>query len=57
MTEVRSRSDRNIERLLLRFGLSQMPNPIQDSLIVYYGDTKQYTEEFTNLTKAFYLNM
>lgn len=57
MTEVRSRSDRNIERLLLRFGMSQMPSPIQDSLIVYFGDTKQYTEEFTTLTKAFYFNI
>jgi len=56
-TEVRSRSERNIERLLLRFGLSQVFNPTEDALVVYQGETKQYTEEFINLTKAFYLNL
>ena len=57
LTEVRSRPNKTIERLLIRLGLSQINEPIQDNLIVYHDDSKHYSPQFIELTKAFYLNM
>lgn len=57
LTEVRSRPDRNIERLLIRLGSVQLKEPAMDTLVVYHDDSKNYSLQFIELTKEFYLNM
>jgi len=57
LTEVRSRPDRNIERLLIRLGSVKLKEPAMDTLVVYHDDSKNYSPQFIELTKEFYLNM
>ena len=58
MTEVRSRENKNIERLLLRFRHGHGSAFDQDELIIYNGvGVKDYSDEFQALTKEFYLFM
>jgi len=58
MTEVRSRENKNIERLLLRFRHGHSSAFDQDELIIYNGvGVKDYSDEFQALTKEFYLFM
>ena len=58
MTEVRSRENKRIERLLLRFKHGESPEYVKDELIIYQGaGVKDYAEEFKALTKEFYLFM
>lgn len=57
-TEVRSRLDKNIERLLMRFEAKYRSAHTTDELIIY-NSTKShdYTQHFIGLTKDFYLFM
>lgn len=58
MTVVRSRENKNIERLLLRFRHGHSLAFDQDKLIIYKGiGVKDYSDEFQALTKEFYLFM
>jgi len=56
MTEVRSRINKGIERLLLRFKHGVTSDFVRDEFVIYQGNgAKDYSEEFTSLTKDFYL--
>jgi tRNA1Val (adenine37-N6)-methyltransferase len=56
MTEVRSRENKGIERLLLRFKHGESPEFVKDELIIYQGTgVKDYSEEFKGMTREFYL--
>ncbi|MBC7885733.1 MAG: methyltransferase [Saprospiraceae bacterium] len=58
MTSVRSRQDKQIERILLRFGWKRITNINEKELIVYSGQAaNDYTADFIEITKIFYLNM
>ena len=56
ITEVKSKEHKNIERLLLRFGLHEVEVIQNDALIIYASDAaNSYTPAYVALTKAFYL--
>ena len=55
MCEIRSQADGKVERLLLE--LSKTKSEAKNSDIVIYKSEKVYSDEFTKLTKDFYLNM
>ncbi len=55
-TDVRPRTDKNIERLLLQFELTERA-PERDELILLEGASdRDYSEAYKNLTKDFYIN-
>lgn len=56
ITEVRSKTDKPVERLLMQFQRNARPL-IQDSLVVQREERNDWTEEYIKLTGAFYLNM
>tara|TARA_B100000497_G_C7682931_1_gene413379 strand:+ start:1344 stop:2066 length:723 start_codon:yes stop_codon:yes gene_type:complete len=56
-TEVKSRIKGNVERLLLQFSKVQSKGLKEDELIIYKSDSKDYTNDFIELTKDFYLKM
>ncbi|MDY4595391.1 MAG: tRNA1(Val) (adenine(37)-N6)-methyltransferase [[Pasteurella] aerogenes] len=51
--EVITKQGKTPQRLLLTFGLT--PKPVQRSQLCIYNAENQYTDEFIQLTKAFYL--
>ncbi len=56
MTEVQSRENKSIERLLLRFKHGESSDFDKDELIIYQGEgVKDYSDEFKAFTKEFYL--
>lgn len=56
ITEVRSRVNKKVERVLIRLGHKTLFPPNKDELIIHDGPgPKDYTEEFKNLTKEFYI--
>lgn len=58
MTEVRPRIDKNIERLLIRFGMKYNGEKTVSQLIMHKSwDANDYTDEVVALTKDFYLFM
>lgn len=52
--EVRSRKDKQIERLLLQFELSEKPLTVAELVILENFDDRIYSEAYKELTKAFY---
>ena len=57
MTEVRSKTGKPIERLLMEFS-PQMPDQIeQTNLVIQHEGTNNWTEEYKSLTGDFYLSM
>ena len=56
ITEVKSRPDRPIERLLIRLSDYKNDDIIKDQLIIYKGQgPNNYTLDFSTLTRDFYL--
>lgn len=56
MTELRPRPDRNIERLVLRFGKTPSTDVITDGLVMYKDESSsEYSDQYTILTKDYYL--
>ena len=55
-TEVLPTKSKNVERLLLQFEL-ESKDMITDSLVIQEGGRNEFTKEYIELTKAFYLNM
>jgi len=55
MTSVRTRADKPIERLLLEFELQE--SACNEDSICIYEDETTYTDAYTKLTEAYYLNM
>lgn len=56
ITEVRPKADKPIERLLLEFTRKEV-EPQLDELVIQYDGRNQYTEDYIELTKDFYLFM
>ena len=56
MTEVKPKHDKSVERLLLQFELTDKPL-IKDELVIQYEKRNDFTEEYIELTKDFYLKM
>lgn len=52
--EVRSRKDKQIERLLLQFELNEKPLTVAELVILENFDDRIYSEAYKELTKAFY---
>lgn len=58
ITEVKSKEDKPIERLLIRLGYKIHQNVVQDQLVIYQSDkANDYTLDFVALTKEFYMFM
>ncbi len=57
ITEVKSRSDSGIERLLMQFEKRECAQAQKEELVIYQQKEKNYTEDYIDLTKDFYLNM
>lgn len=55
ITEVRPRLTKSIERLLIEFTRVEHEKE-EKEIVIYYENSKDYTDEFKNLTKAFYLH-
>ena len=56
ITEVKSKADKPVERLLLQF--EKEPKPlVTDELIIQFEKRNDYTEDYIKLTKDFYLKM
>lgn len=56
VTEVKSKHDKSVERLLLEFGKTNVSN-ISDTLVIQYEKRNDYTADYIALTKDFYLKM
>ncbi len=56
ITEVYPKADKQIERLLMRFGKKEIALT-KDQLIIQKEKRNDYTDEYVELTKEFYLNM
>lgn len=57
ITEVKSRPHQPTERLLMQFEKFATDNPVVDELVIYQQQGADYSPEYINLTKAFYLKM
>lgn len=58
VTEVKSKEDKPVERLLIRLSYKVQANAIDNQLIIYKSNNaNDYTKDFVALTKAFYLFM
>jgi tRNA1Val (adenine37-N6)-methyltransferase len=57
ITEVRSRPDSSVERLLMQFEKTAVDQPIKDELVIYQQKGREYTSDYIDLTKDFYLKM
>lgn len=53
--EIKTRTDKPISRLMMEFVYSEK-SPVKSELIIHSGISNAYTDEYKNLTKAFYLN-
>ncbi|MEM6318659.1 MAG: methyltransferase [Bacteroidota bacterium] len=56
-TEVKSRPDGSVERLLMQFEKQATEHPIKDELVIYRQKGQAYSAEYIELTKDFYLKM
>lgn len=56
MTEVRTKADKPVERLLMQFE-RQPGKTLVDGLVIQKGDNNDWTEAYMALTRAFYLYM
>ncbi len=56
MTEVRPKTDKPVERLLMQFQANPRPL-LKDSLVVQHEERNDWTEEYIKLTGEFYLKM
>ena len=56
MTEVRSKHDKSVERVLLQFEKQSKPIEKND-LVIQYDKRNHYTEDYIKITGDFYLNM
>lgn len=57
MTSVKGKIGKPVERLLLEFTETEQENILEDELILQIGERHEYSEEYVNLTKEFYLKM
>lgn len=58
MTEVKSRPEKPVERLLIRMGMNQVDACAIDNMVIHKGSgPNDYTEDFIRLTREFYLFM
>ena len=57
MVEVLSRSNKPTERLLMRFSKQPVSKSINTKLVIMDGKTNQYSLEYNQLTRDFYLFM
>jgi len=55
ITEVRSRSDHPVERLLLELSYDRHQSPVTGNLVIH-ADGNEFTEDYKSLTRPFYLN-
>ncbi len=56
MTEVLPKVDRQVERLLIQFEKKEVAL-VKDKLVIQNAKTEEWTKEYVQLTKAFYLHM
>lgn len=56
-TNVYSRQNKNIERLLLKFSYTKQSSIFEESLVIMKENTEEYTNEFKELTKELYLHL
>lgn len=54
-TEVITRENKNVERLLLRFSKTNHAETITDQMLIKYEDSQQNSKEYIDLTKDYYL--
>lgn len=54
-TLMRPRVEKPAERILFEFRLEEVESCSSDEIVMYSGDTKNYTEQYRVLTKDFYL--
>ena len=57
ITSVRGKVDKPVERLLIEFQNNKPENCEEDDLTLQIGGRHEYSEEYVNLTREFYLNM
>lgn len=55
ITEVRTREDKPLERMLIEFTYDKRVTPAVNTLVIHKGEN-EYTQEYKDLTRAFYLN-
>ncbi len=56
VTEVKPKHDKSVERLLLQFEKNETEEVV-DQLVIQFEKRNDYTEDYINLTKDFYLKM
>jgi len=56
VTEVKSKHDKSVERLLLQFEKNETEEVV-DQLVIQFEKRNDYTEDYIKLTKEFYLKM
>jgi tRNA1(Val) A37 N6-methylase TrmN6 len=57
LTEVYSRENKPVERLLMCFSSKKEIQPFKDKLKILKNESEMYSDEFIQLTKDFYLFM
>jgi len=57
LTEVKPKIDKSVERLLMAFKRNPVEQVITDSLVIQHEKRNDFTDEYIELTKAFYLKM
>ena len=57
MTEVKPKADKKIERLLIEFNTMPSNEVLTNELIIQHNERNDYTLDYIELTKDFYLNM
>ncbi len=57
ITEVKSRPDSSVERLLMQFEKTAVDTLMKDELTIYQQKGKKHSAEYIDLTKDFYLKM
>ena len=57
ITEVKSRREGSVERLLMQFEKTAVEAPVKNELSIYQQKGKKHSAEYIDLTKDFYLKM
>ncbi len=57
LTEVKPKIDKSVSRLLMAFTKSAVDQVVENELIIQHDARNDYTDDYINLTKDFYLNM
>ena len=57
MTEVKPKADKSVERLLMAFKRHAVDEVVSNSLVIQHEKRNDYTDDYIELTKAFYLKM